>query len=259
VAGEGVAKPGNLEAPLGIPAADLIAQAGGYTGQASQLILGGPMMGFDLASDRVPITKGANCLLVPSDKESPPPTPARACIRCSRCAEVCPVKLLPQQMYWYSRAKDLDKVQDYDLFDCIECGCCSYVCPSHIPLVQYFRYAKTESWAKERDRRDAERAKQRHEFRQARLERQEAERKARLRKKKEALQKKPGTKGDDIDSKKAAIQAAMQRAAAKKAKQQVEPKNIQNLTPAQQEQIAEVDKRRARKTNSAPRANAEQE
>jgi electron transport complex protein RnfC len=257
--GEGIAEPGNLEAPLGMPAIDLIRQAGGYTGKASQLILGGPMMGFDLATDRVPITKGANCLLAPSDKESPAPTPARACIRCSRCAEVCPVNLLPQQMYWYSRAKDLDKVQDYDLFDCIECGCCSYVCPSHIPLVQYFRYAKTESWAKERDRRDAERAKQRHEFRLARLERLEAERKARLRQKKEALDKKTGTKTDAIDSKKAAIQAAMQRAAAKKAQQQVQPKNTLDLTSGQQAQIAEVDKRRAAKTKPTTQAPADQE
>jgi electron transport complex protein RnfC len=257
--GEGIAEPGNLVAPLGIPAADLIHQAGGYTGKASQLILGGPMMGFDVVSDRVPLTKGTNCLLAPSDRESPPPTPARACIRCSRCAEVCPVNLLPQQMYWYSRAKDLDKVQDYNLFDCIECGCCSYVCPSHIPLVHYFRYAKTESWAKEQDRRDAEHAKQRHEFRLARLARMEAERKARLRKKKEALQHKPGAKRDDIDSKKAAIQAAMQRAAAKKAKQQVNPKNTQNLTPAQQEQIAEVDRRRAGKARSASPAHVDQE
>ncbi|MGD8932096.1 MAG: electron transport complex subunit RsxC [Chromatiales bacterium] len=257
--GEGIAEPGNLEAPLGIMAADLIRQAGGYTGKASQLILGGPMMGFDLSTDRVPITKGANCLLAPSDKESPAPTPARACIRCSRCAEACPVNLLPQQMYWYSRAKDLDKVQDYNLFDCIECGCCSYVCPSHIPLVQYFRFAKTESWAKERDRRDAERAKQRHEFRLARLERLEAERKARLRQKKEALQQKPGTKSKEIDSKKAAIQAAMQRAAAKKAKQQRQPKNTQDLTPAQQAKITEVDKRRAAKTKSTSKAPADQE
>ena len=125
--------------------------------------------------------------------------------------------------------------------------------------MQYFRYAKTESWAKERDRRDAERAKQRHEFRLARLERLEAERKARLRKKKEALQQKPGAKSDPIDSKKAAIQAAMQRAAAKKAKQQAQPKNTQDLTPAQQAQIAEVDKRRADKARSAPPAAADQE
>ncbi len=244
--GEGIAEPGNIQAPLGISAADLIRQAGGYTGKASQLILGGPMMGFDLATDRIPITKGSNCLLAPSGTESPPPAPARACIRCGHCAEVCPVYLLPQQMYWYSRAKDLDKVQDYDLFDCIECGCCSYVCPSHIPLVQYFRYAKAASWTQERERRDAERAKQRHDFRVARLQRLEAERKARLREKKEVLNKKSAAgKEGRGDSKKAAIEAAMQRAAAKKAQQRIAPRNTEELTPAQQEQIAAAEKRRA--------------
>ncbi|MCU7859834.1 MAG: electron transport complex subunit RsxC, partial [Candidatus Thiodiazotropha sp. (ex Lucinoma kastoroae)] len=249
--GEGLSKPGNFEVPLGILASDLIAQAGGYQGQPQQLIMGGPMMGFDLTTDQVPITKGANCLLCPTAEEIPRPEPARACIRCGRCADVCPANLLPQQMYWYSKAKDLEKVQDYNLFDCIECGCCSHVCPSHIPLVQYYRYAKAESWAQEQERRESERAKQRHDFRVSRLKRLEAERKAKLRKKKEALKNKPPTKktqvskeGDDKDTKQAVIEAAMKRAADKKAKQQLAPKNTENLTVAQQAQIEAVDKRR---------------
>jgi len=212
------------------------------------------MMGFDLTSDAIPITKGANCLLCPTPEEAPRPEPARACIRCGRCADACPANLLPQQMYWYSRAKDLEKVQDYNLFDCIECGCCSHVCPSHIPLVQYFRYAKTESWAQEQERRDAERAKQRHDARIARIERLEAERKANLRKKKEALDKKPPPKRaagagavsgeSDKERKQAAIEAAMKRAAEKKAQQQAAPKNTDNLTPAQQAKIEAVEQRR---------------
>jgi electron transport complex protein RnfC len=250
--GEGIKNPGNYEVPIGMLASDLIEQAGGYQNNPQQLILGGPMMGFDLSSDRIPITKGANCILCPTAEEAPRPEPARACIRCGRCADVCPARLLPQQMYWHSRAKDLEKVQDYHLFDCIECGCCSHVCPSHIPLVQYFRFAKAESWAMERERRESERAKQRHDFRIARLERLEAERKAKLRKKKETLSKKPpaakkpehATKADDNEAKQAAIQAAMKRAAEKKAKQQLTPKNTDNLTPAQQTQIEAVDQRR---------------
>ncbi len=259
--GEGIAEPGNMEVPLGLPAADLIKQVGGYTGKASQLIVGGPMMGFDLATDQVPISKGTNCLLVLSRAESPEPETARACIRCGRCAEVCPVNLLPQQMYWYSRAKDLDKVQDYNLFDCIECGCCSHVCPSQIPLVQYYRYAKTESWTKEHERRDAEHAKQRHEFRIARLTRLETERKARLRKKKEELKKKPAkdAAGGKTDNKKAAIEAAMKRAAAKKAQQQPQPRNMQNLTPAQQAKIDTAEKRRAEKVEPTSPVPADQE
>ncbi len=248
--GQGIREPGNYQTLIGTLASDLIAQAGGYRDNPQQLILGGPMMGFDLPTDAIPITKGANCLLCTLPEEAPRPEPAQACIRCGRCADVCPANLLPQQMYWYSRARDLEKVQDYNLFDCIECGCCSHVCPSHIPLVQYYRYAKNECWAQEQERREAEHAKQRHDARIARLERLEAERKANLRKKKDALDK-PADKETEVktavsdkESKQAAIQAAMQRAADKKAKQQIDARNTENLTPAQQAQIEAVEQRR---------------
>jgi electron transport complex protein RnfC len=218
VTGAGIAAPQNFEVPIGTPVAALIAAAGGYTAAAQRLILGGPMMGFALRDDAVPVTKAANCLLVASAAEAPAPDAAGPCIRCGECARVCPMQLLPQQLYWHARAKDLDKAQDYHLFDCIECGCCSYVCPAHIPLVQYYRYAKTETWTQEREKRKSDLARQRHEARVARLARLEAERKAKLRKKKEALEEQPAGAAAS-DPKKAAIEAAMRRVAAKKAAQ----------------------------------------
>lgn len=219
VTGEGVRQPGNFRVALGTPVSFVIEHAGGYSDDCRQLILGGPMMGFDLHTDEVPVTKASNCLLAASAVEMPPPPPERPCIRCGECVRACPAKLLPQQLYWYARAHDFDKVQDHHLFDCIECGCCAYVCPAHIPLVHYYRYAKTEIWAQERDRERSELARRRHDARQARLERLERERKARMRKKKEALDKKPAGKADP---KKAAIDAAVKRVAAKKAAQQAQ-------------------------------------
>ncbi len=212
--GRALAEPRNLEVRIGTPASTVIEACGGLREAPRKLVCGGPMMGFELASTEVPITKAANCLLALTAAEAPNPGPALACIRCGRCAEVCPVRLLPQQIYWYARAKDLDRAQDYNLFDCIECGCCAQVCPSHIPLVQYYRYAKTEVWAREEERRKAAQARARHQSRLERLERLERERKAKLRRKKEDLD---GAATGGADPKRAAIEAARQRAAAKKA------------------------------------------
>ena len=257
ITGEGVGNPSNLEALIGTPCNELIAQAGGYSGCGDRLIMGGPMMGFTLHSDTVPISKASNCLLAASPSEAPDPGAASACIRCGKCAEVCPVSLLPQQMYWYARAKDLEKTQEYNLFDCIECGCCSHVCPAHIPLVQYFRFAKNESWDQGRERRSAELARQRHEAKQARLARQEAEKLARLQQKRAALAKKPAAAqapADAADPKKAAIEAALKRAAEKKARlaeQGITPKNTTDLTPVQQQQVDQAEIRREKLNRSS--------
>jgi electron transport complex protein RnfC len=244
VTGAGVKTPCNLQVVNGSPIKELIDFAGGYTQNVDKLILGGPMMGFTLQTEQVPTTKGANCILVTTQAEVAAYSPAIACIRCGKCAEVCPANLLPQQLYWFSRAKDLDKVQDYALFDCIECGCCSHVCPSHIPLVQYYRFAKTEVWAKEEEKRKSDIARRRHEFKEARLARLEAEKQARLRKKKEVLESKDQA---GADPKKAAIEAAMKRAAEKKRQMQEAgtlPANTENLNPSQQQQLEAADKRR---------------
>ena len=215
VTGEGVNDPCNLEVLFGTPVSTVIEEAGGYSDKINRLILGGPMMGFMLHDDGVPVTKGSNCLLAASAQEAPEPPPAQPCIRCGRCAEACPAELLPQQLYWYAKARDMDKAQEYHLFDCIECGCCSWVCPAHIPLVQYYRFAKTECWAQEREKQQSEEARRRHEARVERLNRIKRERQANLRKKKEALDNKKDQAGD---SKKAAIEAAMKRVAEKKAR-----------------------------------------
>ncbi|MEY6432652.1 electron transport complex subunit RsxC [Thioalkalicoccus limnaeus] len=218
VTGRAISEPRNLLVRIGTPANELIDFCGGYREAPRKLISGGPMMGVQLASDQVPVTKGVNCLLALTADEAPDPGPPLACIRCGRCAEVCPANLLPQQIYWHARAKDLDKVQDYNLFDCIECGCCAHVCPSHIPLVQYYRFAKTASWARDQEARQAEHARARHAAKQARLERVERERQAKLRQKAEAVRDKPAGAGTaPCTEPKAAIEAAKQRAAAKRA------------------------------------------
>ena len=216
ITGDAIKNPQNFCARIGTPLQQLIKQAGGFTQPVQQLILGGPMMGLSLQRDDIPLTKAGNCILALSE-QSAPQYPELPCIRCADCVTVCPVNLLPQQLYWHSQSQAFERAEKAHLFDCIECGCCSAVCPSHIPLVDYYRFAKSEIRAKQADKQKSNKAMQRHEAREARLERIAAERKANLRKKKEALNKKP--KAGTIDPKKAAIEAAMKRVAAKKSKQ----------------------------------------
>jgi electron transport complex protein RnfC len=230
VTGEAVARPQNLDVRIGTPMSFLIAHCGGYLPDVNRLIMGGPMMGFALQTDELPVTKGCNCLLV---QHTPQPQPAMPCIRCGECVIVCPASLLPQQLYWHASSKNFDQVQDYHLFDCIECGCCSQVCPSHIPLVQYFRFAKTEIWHQETEKRKADHARNRHDFRTERLEREKREREEALRKKKELLAQKTVTESTSTedDPKKAAIAAAMERVKAKKSQ-------IENTTDTTQDKEA---------------------
>ncbi|HHJ13514.1 MAG TPA: electron transport complex subunit RsxC [Gammaproteobacteria bacterium] len=214
ITGSGVAEPRNLDVRIGTPVRDLVEYCGGYTGQAERLFMGGPMMGFALDDDAVPAIKTSNCFLLASRHELPDPPPALPCIRCGRCTEVCPARLLPQQLYWYAHARDMVRIQDYHLFDCIECACCDQVCPSHIPLVNYFRFAKTEIRDIERERRRADLARRRHEARLARLEREKKALEARRARARKALDKRP--KAGDAEAKKAEIAAALERVKARK-------------------------------------------
>ncbi len=178
VTGNAVKKQQNYEVLLGSPISALLEASAYEAHKVSRLIMGGPMMGFTLLSQDMPVVKTTNCILAPTKEELPPPPPAQACIRCGMCAEACPVSLLPQQMYWFAQAKNHDALKEHHLFDCIECGACSYVCPSSIPLVQYYRASKADIRKAESDQKKAEYSKERYEARLARLEKAEAEKEA---------------------------------------------------------------------------------
>jgi len=192
VTGRGVRQPRNLSVRIGTPIADLVRQCGGYSERAERLVLGGPMMGFSLASDDLPIVKGANCILVAAAGELPSRGQTLPCIRCGACADICPVNLLPQQLYWYSRARNLERAGEHQLLDCIECGCCDTVCPSHIPLAQTFRAAKSQVIANGRERERAHHARARFEARLARKDEQRREQAEAAKRKREALSKPNG-------------------------------------------------------------------
>jgi electron transport complex protein RnfC len=241
VTGQAVNKPGNYEVLIGTSIETLLNHAEAHLKKAERVIMGGPMMGFAIPDIAAPIVKATNCILAPTKKELPAPMIDNPCIRCGLCEQACPVNLLPQQMLWASRNRQLDAAALHSLPDCIECGACSFVCPSHIPLVHYFRYAKGEIRQEAEDHRKAEQARIRFENRQARLEREKIEKEQRRKARAEAAAKALAEKNKaqpegadtikDNPAKDDPIKAALARAAAKKKEKQ---------TPAESKTVAEL-------------------
>lgn len=249
-----VSTPQNFEVLFGTPVDELVAQAGKLA-DTNGYLMGGPMMGFRLPSEKVGIIKASNCIIAMSEALFPPPPPALPCIRCTRCADVCPAELQPQELFWFAKSKNFEKAKNYHLFDCIECGACSYVCPSHIPLVQYYRFAKSEIWEQESNKKAADAARIRFEYREQRFEREKAEKAEKLAAREKAAQEAKAKQAlqpavvatrpdaDPEDTMQLKIQSAIDQA--KRLASASKPKNTEDLTPHQQSRIAEIEAQRA--------------
>ncbi len=187
VAGDGIVNPMNVRTRIGTTVADVVDFTGGYAENAEHLIIGGPLTGKSMSTDRVPLVKATNSILAVLEssfegRELP-------CIRCGDCAAVCPVQLLPQQLFWHTCADNEVKLRDFGLMDCIECGCCDLVCPSHIPLTANFRIAKGRIRELADEKARAERARRRFEARNERLGREKLERDNELTRQKETAKR----------------------------------------------------------------------
>ncbi len=149
VSGPRVSEPKNLRARIGTPISHLVDTCGGLKGYPAKIIMGGPMMGSAQLSLEVPVVRGTSGVLVfgEGDIDLRPPGP---CIRCGRCVQVCPVRIMPTTIAAYARLDHIDEAENFNAMDCIECGCCTYICPARLPLVQSIRYAKAAILAKRR-------------------------------------------------------------------------------------------------------------
>ncbi|MFT7052876.1 MAG: electron transport complex protein RnfC [Psychromonas sp.] len=209
--GEAFKNKGNASVRIGTPIQYLLEQYGLEEKHLQKLLIGGPMMGFTITHTDIPVSKICNCILVPTPQEMPEPPAEMPCIRCGECSDVCPAVLLPQQLLWYSKSQDHEKLDEYNLPSCIECGACAFVCPSNIPLVEYYRVAKAEIRNAQQEAKKAETARIRHENRAARLEQAKLERQAKHQAAAEKRkQSKENNGGQDL------ITAALERAKAKK-------------------------------------------
>ncbi len=141
VDGSAIRNPKNLRVPIGTNIQDIIDYCGGFKEEPRKILSGGPMMGIAICDTNAPICKQNNALLAFSDRRDLIKA-ERACIRCGRCVEVCPMSLMPTLIERNAKIKDKDKLESLNVMVCMECGSCAYACPSGRPLVQYMRLAK---------------------------------------------------------------------------------------------------------------------
>ncbi|MGI6002421.1 MAG: electron transport complex subunit RsxC [Lachnospiraceae bacterium] len=142
VDGNCVTNPKNVRVLIGTKIKDIMDFCGGYKKQPTKLISGGPMMGMALMTDDFPVLKQNNAFLAFDEEEAKIYEPT-SCIRCGRCVNACPMRLMPTKMEDAVNYKDVDALKKLNVMTCMECGCCAYVCPANRKLVQAFRIGKT--------------------------------------------------------------------------------------------------------------------
>lgn len=142
ISGKVVKEPKNLWVKVGTPVSSLIEFCGGESSNPKKAILGGPMTGVAVANyDSYTHKTTSGVLLMTADEAADDePTP---CLQCGKCADVCPMHLMPMNTAFYSAAGDFDAAAKYgNVQACIECGACEYICPAKRPLIQAIRKTK---------------------------------------------------------------------------------------------------------------------
>jgi len=146
VTGKSVKKPGNFRCRFGVPADLLIEAAGGLPEGITDVINGGPMMGKSVSVTSFPTMKGTSGILLMTLNEAQDRRQTN-CIRCGRCAMVCPMGLQPFLLHKLAKQNNFDETEANHIMDCIECGSCEFTCPANIPLLDYIRYGKAKTGA----------------------------------------------------------------------------------------------------------------
>ena len=144
LSGRAVKEPKNLWVPVGTPLSVLVDFCGGEVGSPAKIVQGGPMTGIALPSYDFYTHKTTSSLLLLTGEEASLAEPS-PCLSCGKCADACPMHLMPMQTDFYAEAGDYETAAKLGgALHCIECGVCAYVCPARRPLIQSIRKTKQE-------------------------------------------------------------------------------------------------------------------
>ena len=143
VTGGAIKTPKNLLVKLGTNLQELIDYCDGFTENPTKVISGGPMMGTALYSLDIPSIKGTSGLLCLSKAETASAMIEESnCIKCGKCANACPMFLLPAKLNALVLRGNYDGFEALGGMNCIECGACSYSCPAKRHLTQSCKEGK---------------------------------------------------------------------------------------------------------------------
>lgn len=141
VDGSAIAEPKNVRVPVGTDIGEIIDFCGGFKGEPSKILTGGPMMGLAIVGTDLPVLKQNNAILAFTADDAVL-KPETDCIRCGRCVAACPMSLMPTNIVKAAKIKDVDALKRAGVTVCMECGSCAFACPAGKPLVQHMRLAK---------------------------------------------------------------------------------------------------------------------
>ncbi len=140
VDGNAVKNPKNIFVPVGTPIVDVLNFCNTDINSLKSVLSGGPMMGMCIPDINMPISKTTNALLAFDHYDD---RKTSACIRCGRCADVCPFNLIPTEIEKAYKLKDIDDLKLLKVTLCMNCGSCTYVCPANRKLAETNQLAKT--------------------------------------------------------------------------------------------------------------------
>lgn len=135
ITGDAIENPCNINVRMGTNYVELIEVAGGFKNEPEKIVAGGPMMGKAIYTLDMPATKSSSAILCMTKDEVAEYEPSN-CIRCGRCVEVCPGRVMPSTLMDLIEHNDIDGFLKYNGMECCECGCCSYICPAKRHLTQ---------------------------------------------------------------------------------------------------------------------------
>lgn len=141
VDGSAVRNPQNVIAPIGTPVGAIFEYCGGYKTEPKKILLGGPMMGIAVPNDSFPLLKNNNAVLAFDSKDAAEKVET-PCIRCGRCASVCPFFLQPAAIEKAYKTENVATLEALKVNLCMECGCCAFACPAKRELVLTNKLAK---------------------------------------------------------------------------------------------------------------------